>query len=193
MSVTLSPPLSRLVAISLLLVALFLGYVALIAPPLEAWREARSAIADAQGALPRMADVEETLAARRMLLADLQRRQRAAEGLLQGDSETLIAAQLQNRIKTLVGAAQGEVTSMQVLQTRNDGGFRKIAVRGQVLVGLPGLQKIFYELEAGVPYLFLDNVEIRVQQSPSRARDEPKRDPVHDVRFDLYGFARGMS
>jgi general secretion pathway protein M len=193
MSVTLSPPLSRLVAISLLLVALFLGYVALIAPPLEAWREARSAIADAQGALPRMADAQESLTARRQMLADLQRRQRAAEGLLQGDSETLIAAQLQNRIKTLVGAAQGEVTSMQVLQTRNDGGFRKIAVRGQVLVGLPGLQKIFYELEAGVPYLFLDNVEIRVQQSPSRARDEPKRDPVHDVRFDLYGFARGMS
>jgi general secretion pathway protein M len=193
MSVTLSPPLSRLVAISLLLVALFLGYAALIAPPLEAWREARGAIADAQGALPRMADAQESLTARRQMLADLQRRQRAAEGLLQGDSETLIAAQLQNRIKTLVGAAQGEVTSMQVLQTRNDGGFRKIAVRGQVLVGLPGLQKIFYELEAGVPYLFLDNVEIRVQQSPSRARDEPKRDPVHDVRFDLYGFARGMS
>ncbi len=193
MSVTLSPPLSRLVAISLLLVALFLGYAALIAPPLEAWREARGAIADAQGALPRMADAQESLTARRQMLADLQRRQRAAEGLLQGDSETLIAAQLQNRIKTLVGAAQGEVTSMQVLQTRNDGGFRKIAVRGQVMVGLPGLQKIFYELEAGVPYLFLDNVEIRVQQSPSRARDEPKRDPAHDVRFDLYGFARGMS
>jgi general secretion pathway protein M len=193
MSVTLSPPLSRLVAISLLLVALFLGYAALVVPLLEAWREARGAIADAQGALPRMADAQESLAARRQLLADLQRRQRAAEGLLQGDSETLIAAQLQNRIKTLVGAAQGEVTSMQILQTRNDGGFRKIAVRGQVLIGLPGLQKVLYELEAGVPYLFLDNVEIRVQQSPSKVRDEPKRDPAHDVRFDLYGFARGVS
>jgi general secretion pathway protein M len=193
MSVTLSPPLSRLVAISLLLVALFLGYAALIVPPLEAWRDARGAIADAQGALPRIADAQESLTARRQLLADLQRRQRVAEGLLQGDSETLIAAQLQNRIKTLVGAAQGEVTSMQVLQTRNDGGFRKIAVRGQVLIGLPGLQKVFYELEAGMPYLFLDNVEIRVQQSPSKARDEPKRDPAHDVRFDLYGFARGVS
>jgi general secretion pathway protein M len=193
MSVTLSPPLARLVAISLLLVVLFLGYAALVAPLLEAWREAHGAIADAQGALPRMADAQESLAARRQMLADLQRRQRAAEGLLQGDSETLIAAQLQNRIKTLVDAAQGEVTSMQILQTRNDGGFRKIAVRGQVLIGLPGLQKVLYELEAGVPYLFLDNVEIRVQQSPSRARDEPKRDPPHDVRFDLYGFARGMS
>jgi general secretion pathway protein M len=193
MSVTLSPPLSRLVAISLLLVALFLGYAALVVPLLEAWREARGAIADAQGALPRMADAQESLAARRQLLADLQRRQRAAEGLLQGDSETLIAAQLQNRIKTLVGAAQGEVTSMQILQTRNDGGFRKIAVRGQVLIGLPGLQKVLYELEAGVPYLLLDNVEIRVQQSPSKVRDEPKRDPAHDVRFDLYGFARGVS
>jgi general secretion pathway protein M len=193
MSVTLSPPLARLVAISLLLVVLFLGYAALIAPLLEAWREARGAIADAQGALLRMADAPESLAARRQMLADLQQRQRAAEGLLQGDSETLIAAQLQNRIKTLVDAAQGEVTSMQVLQTRNDGGFRKIAVRGQVLVGLPGLQKVLYELEAGVPYLFLDNVEIRVQQSPSRVRDEPKRDPPHDVRFDLYGFARGTS
>ena len=193
MSVTLSPPLSRLVAISLLLVALFLGYAVLIVPVLEAWRDARGAIADAQGALPRMADAQESLTARRQMLADLQRRQRAAEGLLQGDSETLIAAQLQNRIKTLVGAAQGEVTSMQVLQTRNDGGFRRIAVRGQVSIGLPGLQKVFYELEAGVPYLFLDNVEIRVQQSPSKVRDEPKRDPAHDVRFDLYGFSRGVS
>ncbi|MCU1280089.1 MAG: hypothetical protein JWM53_3635 [bacterium] len=193
MTVTLSPPLSRLVAISLLVVVLFLGYAALIAPLLEAWREARAAIADAQDALPRMADAEESLTARRQMLAGLQRRQGAAEGLLQGDSETLIAAQLQNRIKTLVDAAQGEVKSIQVLQTRNDGGFRKIAVRGQVLVGLPGLQKVFYELEAGAPYLFLDNVEIRVQQSPSRTRDEPKREPPHDVRFDLYGFARGTS
>jgi general secretion pathway protein M len=193
MSVTLSPLLSRLVAISLLLVVLFLGYAALIAPLLQAWHEARAAIADAQAALPRMADAEESLAARRQTLAGLQRRQRAAEGLLQGDSETLIAAQLQNRIKTLVDAAQGEVRSMQVLQTRNDGGFRKIAVRGQVLVGLPGLQTVFYELEVGVPYLFLDNVEIRPQQAPSRARDEPKRDPSLDVRFELYGFTRRIS
>lgn len=193
MRVTLSPPLSRLVAISLLLVVLFLGYSALIAPLLEAWHEARSAIADAQDALPRIADAQESLAARRQTLAGLQLQQRAAEGLLQGDSETLIAAQLQNRIKTLVDAAQGEVRSMQVLQTRNDGGFRKIAVRGQVSVGLPGLQKVFYDLEVGVPYLFLDNVEIRAQQVPSRVRDEPKRDPPLDVRFDLYGFARGTS
>src|SRR5258708_34477589 len=146
MSVTLSPPLSRLVAISLLLVALLLGYAALIPPPLEAWGEARGAIADAQGALPRMADAQESLTARRQMLADLQRRQRAAEGLLQGDSETLIAAQLQNRIKTLVGAAQGEVTSMQVLQTRNDGGFRKIADRGPGIVRLPAPPKNFYAL-----------------------------------------------
>jgi general secretion pathway protein M len=193
MSVTLSPPLSRLVAISLLLVVLFLGYAAVVAPLLEAWHEARVSIAGAQDALPRMADAQESLAARRQTLAGLQRRQRAAEGLLQGDSETLMAAQLQNRIKTLVDAAQGEVRSMQVLQTRNDGGFRKIAVRGQVLVGLPGLQKVFYELEVGVPYVFLDNVEIRAQLVPSRVRDEPKRDPGLDVRFDLYGFARGPS
>ena len=191
MKVTLSPPLSRLVAISLLLVMVFLAYAALIAPLMGAWREARIAIADAQDALPRIADAQESLTARRQMLASLQRRQGAAEGLLQGDSETLIAAQLQNRIKTLVDAAKGEVKSMQVLQTRNDGGFRKIAVRGQVSVGLSGLQKVFYELEAGAPYLFLDNIEIRAQQSPSRARDEPKRDPQHDVRFDLYGFARG--
>jgi general secretion pathway protein M len=193
MSVTLSPPLSRLVAILLLLVVVFLAYATLIAPLIGAWREAQVAIADAQDALPRIADAQESLTARRQMLAGLQRRQGAAEGLLQGDSETLIAAQLQNRIKTLVDTAKGEVKSMQVLQTRNDGGFRKIAVRGQVLVGLPGLQKIFYELEAGAPYLFLDNVEIRAQQSSSKARDEPKHDPQHDVRFDLYGFARGMS
>ena len=193
MSLTLSPVLSRLIAVSLLLVALSLGYMTLIAPLVGAWHEARLAIADAQDALPRMADAEETLAARRQTLAGLQRRQRAAEGLLQGDSDTLIAAQLQNRIKTLVNGAQGDVRSMQILPTRNDGGFRKIAVRGQVLIGLPGMQQVFYELEVGVPYLFLDNVEIRVQQAPSRARDEPKREPPLDVRFDLYGFVRGMS
>lgn len=191
MSVTLSPLASRLFAIFLLLVMLLLGYAALVAPLLEAWHEARIAIREAQEALPRMANAEESLAARRQVLASLQRQQGSAEGFVRGNSDTLIAAQLQNRIKTLVGTAQGEVRTMQVLPTRNDGGFRKIAVRGQILVGLPGLQKVLYELEAGTPYLFLDNVEIHAQQVPSWGRDEPKRDLPLDVHFDLYGFARG--
>ena len=55
------------------------------------------------------------------------------------------------------------------------------------------LQKIFYAFETGRTYLFVDDVNVRVQRT-RRARRRRKEKVVDErllsVRLNLYGFAR---
>jgi general secretion pathway protein M len=190
MTPVLSPLFARIVAVALLATAALLVHALVVEPYLAVRHTAEAELAETRAALARMVGLTDRLAERREVLAALKRRRGAAEGLLQGGSETLIAAQLQNRIKILADAADAEVRSVQVLQARSEAGFRRIAVRGQVQGSLAGIQKLFYEIESARPYLFLDNVELRAVQATSRSRDESKRDGTLDVRFELYGFAR---
>jgi hypothetical protein len=51
------------------------------------------------------------------------------------------------------------------------------------------LQRILYDLEAGSPFLFLDNVDIRTRQAPA-VRGHTEDESLLEVRFDLYGYMR---
>ena len=110
-------------------------------------------------------------------------------GFLQGANESLAAADVQNRIKTLAEASKGELKSTQILPPQDEGKFRRIAVRAQMTLKLAAVQRVFHGLEASSPLLFLDNVNVRARSD--RWREEPADDPILDIRFDVYGYTRG--
>lgn len=185
--IELSPGMRRLAAVALLAGAMLLLWTMIAAPALEAYAEARETAARLGAALARIEGGGEDVGALQKQLAELKRRRRSTAGLLEGANESIVAAQLQNRVKNIVEAAKGELKSAQILPGRDEGKFRRVTLRGQVQLGIPALQRVLYELEAATPYLFIEAVDVKARPLP-RAR--AAQEPLLDMRFDISGYMR---
>jgi general secretion pathway protein M len=189
MTMSLSPITSRLLALLILAGLVGLAYVGLVEPVLDDYRATQQSIDEMTSAIARYRKVGDELATRRAALATLTQRQASSAGFLQGTNDSLVAAQIQNRLKTIVEAARGELKSTQVLPVQEEGRYRRVTIRGQMQLQLPAAQRVFYAIEAASPLLFLDNLNIRAA-IPERRRDRGTTPSSLDVRFDLYGYMR---
>jgi general secretion pathway protein M len=184
--------LSRTLALALLGIALLGAYRFILAPLLTAYRDGEVRIEQAKDLLQRY----EALAQQRSLLTDRlaeqQERAASAAGYLQGPSDALAAAQLQDRVKSVVEGAGGELRSTQILpaeQLDADLGFRRTTVRIHFVGTIEGLEETLFELETGQPYLIIDEVTVR-QERVRRRRSEPEAQPMLDVSLELFGYVR---
>jgi hypothetical protein len=184
--------LSRTLAVLLLGIALLGAYRLILAPLVVAYRDGEARIEEAKQLLQRY----EALAQQRSMLADRlaeqQERAASAAGYLQGPSNALAAAQLQDRVESVVEAAGGELRSTQILPAERfqDGlAFRRTALRVHFVVTIDGLQATLHELEAGQPYLIIDDVTVR-QERVRRRRSEPLRPSMLEVNLELFGYVR---
>ena len=184
--------LSRTLAVVLLGIALLGAYRLVIAPLVTAYRDGQSRIEQAKELLQRY----EALAEQRSLLADRlaeeQERAASAAGYLTGPSDALAAAELQDRVKSVVEGASGELRSTQILPAEEleaDLGFRRTTLRVHFVVTIDGLEETLYELETGQPYLIIDEVTVR-QERARRRRSEPQAQPMLDVSLELFGYVR---
>lgn len=187
----LPPAASRLLAVLILLGAIGLIYLGGVEPLLDDYRGTRAAIADREAAIARFRRVAAELPQRRAQLAALRQRQAASEGFLQGTNDALVAAQIQNRIKALVEAAHGELKSTQVLPVQDEGKYRRITIRVQMMLNTEAAQRVLYGVETASPLLFLDNLDLRTHAGADRRRERAAEDPALDVRLDVYGYMRG--
>jgi general secretion pathway protein M len=185
--------LSRTLAIALLAVALLGGYRLIVAPLLTAYQEGGSSIEQAKTLLQRYRALAEQRPQLAKRLAEQQERAAAAAGYLEGPSDALAAAQLQDRVKSVVETAGGELRSTQILPAQSiegDLGFRRTAVRVQIIVTIEGLAATLYELETGQPYLLIDDVTVRQERVRRRRRSAPESEPMLDVNLELFGYLR---
>jgi general secretion pathway protein M len=185
----LSPPVSKALALSLLLGLLAVAYFGVVQPVIDNRIDQQNEIARLESSLTRYQRIAALRSAREAQLAELKRRAADADGLLRGANETLMAAAIQNRIKALVDAAHGELKSMQIMPPQADGPLRRITVRGQIAMTIEAAQRVFYDLEGGEPVLFLDNVGIRSREETRRRRDRAD-DGMLEVHLDVYGYAQ---
>jgi general secretion pathway protein M len=189
MTTELSPAMRRFLAVGLLLVLVALVWSLVAAPLLDARSEAQRTIDRLQPLLERGRAAVSGTAALQAELTQLKERRNSAGGLLDGSNESIAAVQLQERLKSAVDHVNGDMRSTQVLPARDDGGFRRMTVRAQLSMNLAALQHVIYELEASLPYLFLDNVEI-TEHSANRRVKQADDDPLLDVQLDLFGYMR---
>jgi general secretion pathway protein M len=184
----LSPVVSRGLALAILVALLLLAFTGIVQPLLETYGKARAAAEQMRTAIAHAEGVGRNPAVLKAELAQLKERQNSTVGFLRGTNEPLAAAELQDRLKTIVESAHGELRSTQILPARDEGRVRRISIRCQVQADIADLQRIFYQLESASPLLFLDNIEIRPR--PSRLGGV---DSSLEVRFDLYGYMRSAS
>ncbi|RPJ37719.1 MAG: hypothetical protein EHM21_17850 [Chloroflexi bacterium] len=107
---------------------------------------------------------------------------------LKNVTPALAAAEIQEIVKTVIGAQSGKLTSIQIIPHKDDGGYRQIAVNLQFSGTIVSIQKILYALETQRPYLFVDNLSIR-SRLMSNYRAAPGVEPEYFVQFDLIGYA----
>ena len=153
MNLKLSPPISRALALAILLCLVAILYLGVAQPLIDSYAAARGSVSELQDMLERYRRAARNLAPRQAELAALKQHQSSQEGFLQGSNDTLLAVQIQNRIRALADANRAELRSSQVLPPQDEGKLRRISVRGQVSTTLAGALHLFYGLESVMPQI----------------------------------------
>jgi hypothetical protein len=187
---------SRALALALLGAILTGAYVLVIAPTVELYRATEKAVESAATLLQR----HRTLAAQRSELSarlDEEKEQAAAlAGYLEGPSDPLALAQLQDLVKDVIEAVGGELRSTQILPAQTvdiSSGTRRATLRIQMVVAIDGLAAILNDLESGQPYVLIDELAVRSQRTRRRLGGGPEAAPLLDISLELSGFVRAAS
>jgi hypothetical protein len=191
----LSPTLRRLLAVAILIFPLTALYLLVAAPLADDYAATTDRIARLTALRDGYRRLADRVGSERAQLQALKERQAGQNGFLVAPNATLLAADLQNRVKSLVDAARGELQSTEVLPVQDveEGKFRRIAVRGRMILTVPAARQVLYGLEASAPLLFIDNLDLHAQAVELRRAWSPEDEMRLDVAFDVYGYARGGS
>jgi len=202
MAFNLSPPQSRALAIALLLV-LCGAIVRGVALPLwDTYTRNEREIEQQRDHIFRFTRVAASLDGLERRVADVERARAGNHQTLPESSPTFAAAALQERVKSIVTDSGGKLTSTQVLPAVTEGAFTRVTIAVRMSVSNPVLQRALYDLEAGVPYLFVDKLMViarRIRRPRVfRRRGVPVSPPPPatqslDVRFNLSGYLRAAA
>jgi general secretion pathway protein M len=183
--------LSRTLALVLLALALLGGFRLVVAPLMAAFQDNAGRIEENEALLQRYLALAEQRQAMSDRLGAQQELAASAAGYLEGPSDALAAAQLQDRVKSVIEGAGGELRSTQILPAvavAGDAGIRRAALRVQFAVTIAGLAETLYELESGQPYLLIEQLTVREQRTRRRRRDEPESEASLDISLELSGY-----
>ncbi len=185
----LSPPVRRLLAVTLLILLVFGIYAGVVAPLQQRFADHDETISQSARLLERFR--QETLdpAALERQRRNLESARRGADGLLKGDNEAIAGAFVQHFVTTAVEAEGGTLRSIQVLPVKSENGFRRIATRAQINVTTPALRDLLHRIEASRPFLFIDSLDVRLgRQRRSRDKESQQEEVQLLVRMDVFGF-----
>ena len=107
----------------------------------------------------------------------------------QAGSATLAAANLQERVKSMVEKAGGSLTSTQVLEPEPLGDFERVSVNVRMTGSTPALQKSLYALESTNPLLVIDDLLVVSRRAARRRKAKAVVQQERlDVRYRVFGF-----
>ncbi len=190
----LNPRDSRLAAIGLLLIALLLGYFALLHWWLVApMQQLSTEMADLRDTQSRYAAAIAEKPALLRRIAALGAGQAASSAFLPDDDPNTAAADLMQRVVDVVGASKrgGHCLVNQKMPMPNAPAepgepYRKAAVSINLSCDIEPLAEVLHALEQGTPYLFIDDLSI--YRNPVLAQQ--KQVAPLAVQFTLSGYVR---
>ena len=130
-----------------------------------------ASILDHQRALAQTSDLLDQLQGRRARGAAASPAGRPGTPFLEGPTVTVAGAALLQRVAAAVGNVGGTIQSSQVdvLGTQAKDGFVGLVVSCEM--EQPALQKLLYDLEVGMPFLFVDQLDVQVPQTTATNED----------------------
>ena len=172
-------------ALALLGALLGLLHLTLLDPYLAALEENSSKAVQLQALLTRYQKLADGLPDQRTQLEALRSDTAPLQGFLEGKSEHLAAAMLQEQLKVVAAGEGAHVASVQVLPDREEGRTRRITLRVRMMLDIVQLQRLLHAFETSRTALFIGNLEIR---AVTQTRDRGDESGQLDVSFDLYGY-----
>ena len=120
-------------------------------------------------------------------LREMQQRNAAMSGLIEGNSAALAAAAMQSDIKTIIESNGGSVLSTQNMPSKIADGFEKIEIQYDLSLPLGSMKNVIYQIETHTPYLFIDHVTMRMPEGwqPENV-DTPA--PALEVQWLIRGY-----
>lgn len=169
------------------------GYLALVLVLLAVAGSAIGDLLDKRAAVAEAADTLDRLQGRKPPRPGDPADPWAGAPVLEGPTVTVAGAVLMQRVAAAVERAGGRLTSSrpELQGTTYGPGFVAVAV--SLDIGEDGLQKLLYDIEAGQPFLFVDQLAIQSAASASGASlaeggDQPM---ALKVAFTAYGQWQG--
>ena len=140
-------------------------YLAVVGGLLVTAGVAIASILDHQRALAQTSDLLDQLQGRKARGASSSSAEHPGTPFLEGPTVTVAGATLLQRVAAAVGNVGGTIQSSQVdvLGTQAKDGFVGLVVSCEMEQA--SLQKVLYDLEVGMPYLFVDQLDVQVPQT----------------------------
>lgn len=185
-------PAAKIAALGILGIVILAGNQFIVQPLLQTYQDNQEKIAHSNDLLQRyraLAEEQPRLAER---LSALEAADASNTAYLEGTSDALATADLQDLASEAIEVAGGEVRSTQGLPAVDieDGpSLRKIAVNLRFSTDIDGLAEALYELEAGVPVLFIDHLQVSATGSRQTMLEATSAQEL-DIRLDVYGYIR---
>jgi general secretion pathway protein M len=89
----------------------------------------------------------------------------AGSPFLEGSTVTVAGAALQQRVAAAIGRVAGNIVSSQVELDRPESKAGFVSLTTSCELDQPALQQLLYDLEVGMPVLFVDQLDIQAPES----------------------------
>ena len=183
----LNPRQRRLLALAILVLALGAVFGVTVLPVLLANQHYQDTITAQKSRLQQLQRAATIGDALKPQYEQLKRWQTTDAQYLKSNSAALAAAELQRLVKRIVVAKNAEVVSTQILTTRQEEGFDRVALKVRIRGGLENIVQAFHVIETGDPFVFLDNVSVRAGRG-RRVRGKVAALQTLDIDMELIGY-----
>jgi general secretion pathway protein M len=183
-------PISRGIAVLLLLFVLAVIYLLLVAPLLHHYRESRQELEHLTRQVVAYERIAESRSEVEKLFAAMHPEQETLGYYLKGGTKALASAELQTYVRTIIENAEGNLVSTQPMDKGEREPERMVKVNVRMSGNVESLLHVFYRIANGVPVLLTDEVLIRRNKSSLSRTGVDEGDDVLDIQFTLTGFVK---
>ena len=182
-----SPFTRRFLALALLLAVVYLPYALVVAPILAAYAGTRAEIDEYRDLIQRYRTIAADRGDLEEELATAQRNVFPSQYYLLGENPALVAASLQNQIKTFVENTGGKLLSTQILPSQVEQGSTRVTVRVRMTGSIESVYKALYAIESNRPALFIETVDLNARQVRIRGQQDTEQSEL-TAGYDVYGY-----
>jgi len=106
---------------------------------------------------------------------------------LAGSEDSIIVADLQTRLSSLMAARNAELSSARALPAKSRDGLEYLGLGLQIRAEMKSIQEILHAIETGAPMLFVERAVLRLdERAAGRARSAESIAPM-TLEIDVYG------
>lgn len=176
-----------LLAVVILLV-LFLAVIPLLSTGMEYHEQKQDLVFRLQRAKQIVARKEQV----KQGVAQIKKQYQSQNYFSRSTTVALASAELQKFIKETITQAGGQLTSTQVLASKNQDDFNRVTVKVRMSGDIDVLRNLLFGIESSIPLMIVEQIDIRPVRG-KRNRKTRKIEPSNqlNVNFQVTGFMRG--